>query len=209
MFLLIAVLVGLAVGFASGGSLAGFKTLRLRTLPLLFISLLIQVAIFTPIAGRYVFIHRIGPYIYIVMLLLALFFMLRNAHIPGMKIVALGAALNLLVIIANGGFMPSPESRLTEAGSIDKVRPPADVERPVLSNSKAVSDGSALIWDADAPLLALGDIFVIPEGWPLANVFSIGDTLIGLGACVVIVRAMHLRRDEPALAHGEAEDAAA
>jgi len=34
----------------------------------------------------------------------------------------------------------------------------------------------------DPHLPWLGDVFWIPAGWPLANVFSIGDLLIMLGA---------------------------
>ena len=41
------------------------------------------------------------------------------------------------------------------------------------------------------------DNFALPAGVPLANVFSIGDVLIGLGVIVVIVAAM---RRKPVLA---------
>jgi hypothetical protein len=36
----------------------------------------------------------------------------------------------------------------------------------------------------------LTDVFAIPAGVPLANVFSIGDVLIGVGIAVVIAAAM-------------------
>ena len=43
----------------------------------------------------------------------------------------------------------------------------------------------------DHPVLQpLTDIFAIPAGVPLANVFSIGDVLIGVGIVVVIAAAM-------------------
>jgi multisubunit Na+/H+ antiporter MnhE subunit len=43
-----------------------------------------------------------------------------------------------------------------------------------------------------APALApLTDIFALPTWLPGANVFSIGDVLIGLGIALVIVLAMH------------------
>ncbi len=35
---------------------------------------------------------------------------------------------------------------------------------------------------ADPRLAALGDVFAVPESWPLANVFSIGDVLVVAGA---------------------------
>jgi hypothetical protein len=45
-------------------------------------------------------------------------------------------------------------------------------------------------------LQPLTDIFAIPAGLPFANVFSIGDVLLGIGIVVVIVAAM--RRPVPA-----------
>ena len=40
---------------------------------------------------------------------------------------------------------------------------------------------NSVLAGADAPLLFLGDIFVLPRPFPLANVFSIGDVLIAEG----------------------------
>jgi hypothetical protein len=195
MILVIALIAGLLIGLASGGNFAAFKTLRLRWLPLLFVAILTQLAIFSDVAGRANWVHDYGPYIHIATLLATLFFMSRNLHIPGMKIIMVGAALNALVIIANGGFMPSPAGRLDDAGRLTKVEESDDAE---LSNSKVAPRGTGLFIDGDAPLLILGDVFAVPHGWPLANVFSIGDVLIDLGAAVAIVRVMHAGRDEQA-----------
>jgi hypothetical protein len=195
MILVIALIAGLLIGFASGGNFAAITTLRLRWLPLLFVAILTQLAIFSFVGGRGGFVHDVGPYIHIATLLATLFFMSRNLHIPGMKIIMVGAALNALVIIVNGGFMPSPADRLADAGRLAKVEKADDA---VLSNSKVAPSGTGLFIDGDAPLLILGDIFAVPHGWPLANVFSIGDVLIDLGAAIAIVRVMHAGRDERA-----------
>jgi hypothetical protein len=91
-------------------------------------------------------------------------FLAANRRVPGIAVVALGAALNLLAICANGGVMPASPAALATAGL------PAD--QPGFQSSTAVDD----------PRLAfLGDVFAIPASWPLANVFSVGDVLIGLG----------------------------
>jgi hypothetical protein len=42
----------------------------------------------------------------------------------------------------------------------------------------------------DPALWPLTDIFALPSGLPLANVFSVGDILIGLGVALAIVLAM-------------------
>jgi hypothetical protein len=43
-------------------------------------------------------------------------FLVANWHLPGMPLVALGAALNLLAISVNGGVMPASPSALAGAG---------------------------------------------------------------------------------------------
>ena len=91
-------------------------------------------------------------------------FLAANRRVPGMALTALGAALNLLAITANGGVMPASPAALAAAGL------PAG--GPGFQSSGAVDD----------PRLAfLGDVFAIPASWPLSNVFSVGDVLIGVG----------------------------
>jgi hypothetical protein len=91
-------------------------------------------------------------------------FLAANRRVPGMALTALGAALNLLAITANGGVMPASPAALVAAG--------LPVDEPGFQNSTAVDD----------PRLAfLGDVFAIPASWPLSNVFSVGDVLIGVG----------------------------
>ena len=91
-------------------------------------------------------------------------FLLANRRVPGMALVALGAALNLLAITANGGVMPASAEALAAAGL-----PSAE---PGFENSAAL---------ADPRLAFLGDVFAIPASWPLSNVFSVGDVCIGAG----------------------------
>jgi hypothetical protein len=81
-----------------------------------------------------------------------------------MALVALGAALNLLAITANGGVMPASAEALAAAGL-----PAAE---PGFESSAAL---------ADPRLAFLGDVFAIPASWPLSNVFSVGDVCIGAG----------------------------
>jgi hypothetical protein len=91
-------------------------------------------------------------------------FLAANWRLPGILVVALGGALNLLAIAVNGGVMPASPAALAGAG--------LDPAAPGFQNSTAVSD----------PRLAfLGDVFYIPASWPLSNVFSVGDVLIALG----------------------------
>jgi hypothetical protein len=91
-------------------------------------------------------------------------FLAANWRLPGLPLAALGAALNLLAIVANGGVMPASPSALAAAG--------LPVDQPGFQNSAAL---------ADPRLAFLGDVFAVPASWPLSNVFSVGDLLIGAG----------------------------
>jgi hypothetical protein len=192
MVLLVAIAASLLVGFLTGGSLAGVRHVgRIRLLPLLVLALVVQVLIFSPLLGRQELIHDIGPYLHIATILTTLFVMTRNFHIPGMPLIAIGAALNALVIIANGGYMPSPEDALRESGQYEHVHVSAEERRTgdyTLTNSTVAND--------DTNLRFLGDVIPIPEGIPLANVISIGDIVLALGAGFAIVRVMHMGRRE-------------
>jgi hypothetical protein len=90
-------------------------------------------------------------------------FLAANRRVPGMLLTAAGAALNLLAIAANGGVMPASPDALARAG---------------LTGGEGFENSAAL---ADARLAFLGDVFAIPASWPLSNVFSVGDVLIGVG----------------------------
>jgi hypothetical protein len=91
-------------------------------------------------------------------------FLAANWRVPGMLLTALGAALNLLAIAANGGVMPASPAALATAG---------------LAVDEAGFQNSAVL--ADPRLAFLGDVFAVPASWPLSNVFSVGDVLIAVG----------------------------
>ena len=87
-------------------------------------------------------------------------------------LVALGAVSNLAAVVANGGIMPTTAAALATAG---------------LANDPGFSNSAIL---ADPRLALLTDIFALPSWVPLANVFSVGDVLIGLGVVAVLALGM-------------------
>ncbi len=103
----------------------------------------------------------------------------RNLAVPGMALVALGAASNLVAIVANGGLMPTTAAALAAAG---------------MDPDDGFSNSAVL---ADPALAPLTDIFALPAWLPFANVFSIGDVVLGLGVAVVI--ALGMRRGAAAV----------
>jgi hypothetical protein len=178
MFLLYAVALGLLAGLLAGGRPAALGALQVRWAPLAVLGLLFQVALFTDaIAAR---VGDLGPVLYVGSTVLVLSAIARNARLPGMPVVVAGGLSNLAAILANGGYMPASADALAALGK----------HVPTLYSNSAVVPQPAL-----APLT---DIFALPAWLPGANVFSVGDVLVGGGIAVVIVLAM--RRREPGAA---------
>ncbi len=170
MFILYAVLVGLIAGRLLGGSLEGLGRLRIAWWPLALAGLAVQVVLFSSLGDG--LFGDLGPAVYVGSTLAVLAVVLRNVRVPGFAFVALGAISNLTAIVANGGYMPADPGALASLGR--------DVGRGY-SNS---------VVTADAALRPLTDIFAMPAWLPFANVFSIGDVLIGIGIAVAIAAAM-------------------
>jgi len=174
MILLYAIALGILAGMVRGGSLAALGAVRFAWAPLAVAGLLFQLALFSsPVATR---VGDAGPPLYVGSTLLVLAALLRNVRLPGLALVALGAALNLAAILANGGAMPSSPEAWRILDGVARV-PAGEYTNSVLA-------------DAGTRLAFLGDIFVLPRPIPLANVFSIGDVCIALGVVLFLVRAM-------------------
>lgn len=170
MFILYAILIGLVLGFLLGGRLAGLATIQLRWSWVMLGGLLVQVVLFSePVSAR---IGTLGPPIYMASTAAVIVAVLANRAVPGMLIVAVGAASNLAAIVANGGYMPADPGAVRALGG----------GHPTAYSNSAIIENPAL-----APLT---DIFALPTWVPFANVFSIGDVVIGVGVAVVIVAAM-------------------
>lgn len=189
MILIIMVAIGVAIGLLSRGSFAGFSQAKFRFLPLLLVSGLIQIVIFLGYIGSNPSVRSLAPYLYVGALATGLVAIYLNRHIFGMKVVFVGALLNFIVIALNGGSMPAREASLEIAGTLEHVRD----QHARLDAGEDVQWPQLTIADDETRLAFLGDVFPIPEGFPAANVVSIGDILISAGAIMAIVWVMHLQ----------------
>jgi hypothetical protein len=169
VFIVYAIPIGLVVGWLLGGRLEHLATIRIRLAPLAIAALLVQVALFAPPAAALP--DAFARSVYVGSTAAVLVVVLANVRLPGIPLVALGAAANLAAIVANGGAMPADPGALSVAG--------VTLDGP--SNS---------IRTMEPALRPLTDVFAIPSAVPLANVFSIGDVLIGLGLATAIALAM-------------------
>lgn len=170
MFILYAVILGFLGGLIMGGRPSGIGAIQFRWGWLAVLGLGIQVILFSgPVTER---IGSLGVPIYVGSTALVLAALVRNISVPGLWIVAVGAFSNMAAIATNGGYMPAAPGAIEALGQ---------GQATVYSNSTVL---------AHPALEPLTDLFAIPRGIPFANVFSVGDLLIGLGVTVAIVVAM-------------------
>jgi hypothetical protein len=101
-------------------------------------------------------------------------FAFLNRHLPGMKVLALGAVLNLLVISANHGFMPIS---LQTAGQIVSDNFSLD-----LLPGNRFGPKDILLPTEETRFEWLADRFVTPSWFPYQSAFSLGDVFIAVGA---------------------------
>lgn len=178
MFMLYSVVIGLVLGLLLGGRIGRLGEIRLRWAPIAVVGLLVQLALFSAPVTRV--IGDAGPPIYVASTAAVLVVVLANLAIPGLALVALGAASNLVAIVANGGYMP------TSAAALDS-----------LGESLGSEYSNSVVGDA-AVLAPLTDIFALPAWLPMSNVFSVGDVLIGTGIVIAMIIVMRDDRLDPA-----------
>lgn len=146
------VALGVAAGWIAGGrQLARLGDLRIRWWPLLAAAVALRLA--APLAGDLAAVAYVVGFAGVVAVAVA------DRRLPGMTLIAAGAALNCIVVAANGG-MPVDQAAMAAAGTMM----PAD--RLHLQ----MTDASRLAVLADRIPLA-----------PFRNVYSIGDVLLALG----------------------------
>jgi hypothetical protein len=174
MILLYAIGIGLLVGRAAGGRVAALAGIHIHWWGLALGGLVFQLVLFGPLVAERV--GDAGPALYVASSAIVFIALLRNLGLPGFPLLAVGAALNMLVIVANGGYMPSAAEAWELLNGVARV-PTMD-----FSNSTLIGPGTTLPF--------LGDVFALPRPIPLANVFSVGDVLIGVGAAWCVIRSM-------------------
>jgi hypothetical protein len=149
----------------TGGRLSRLADIRLRGTWVPIVALALQVLIVTIAPGGNPAVHKA---VHIATYVLIGVFLAANRRLPGIKVIGVGAFLNALVIVLNGGVMPA---------SLTAERLAGLHVRAGFQNSETLAH----------PLLSwLGDI--IPWPGPLPNVLSAGDCIIYIGTLVLVHR---------------------
>jgi hypothetical protein len=145
----------------------------LRGLWLVFIAFTLQSFILS-LSAREVISDTLFAIFLVLSQTLLLGFAFRNRNLTGMKILMIGTALNWLVIVANGGFMPiNPQT----AARLVPEHILADIQSGARFGAKDILlpvDQTRLEW--------LADRFLPPAWLPYQVAFSLGDVFIAAGA---------------------------
>jgi hypothetical protein len=176
------VLIGLALVLAllsvplAGGRLMRLAELRIRFGWFALAALAMQVVIISVVPSGS---HALHVATHLVSYAVVAAVVVANLRLPYLWLIAVGGALNLTAIVANGGVMPASAAALRAA---DRT-PSGDA----FANS-AVQQHPHLGF--------LGDVFAVPAPFPLANVFSVGDVCLVVGA-FLFLHATCARRRAP------------
>ena len=170
--LVVAVVGGLLAGLLLGGSIGNLERLSLRLAPLVVVALVVQIVIFSPLARPLSSAEIVGLHLGSYALLLV--FVIANVRCRPVVCFGAGVICNTLAIVVNGGYMPATRAALRLAGITE-----ASGHH---NNSEVAGPGTHLRF--------LVDVFALPHAVPLANVFSVGDTLIAVGLAWLIAAGM-------------------
>ncbi len=180
MILALAVVLGLIASLTRhrGRTASQIASIHLRSAWLALAALTLQIPLLRAVGGP---AEQVRPYqvLFLLSHLLLLAFVWRNRRLVGIQIVGLGAICNLLVILANGGFMPiSPDTLV-------RINPGSTPDQWPAGYHYAHSKDSIVLQE-NTRLWALSDILVLPPPFPWPTAFSLGDLLIAVGIIVLL-----------------------
>lgn len=179
MLFLLAIIIGMAAGALRHGRLSNLPSLNLRSVWILLIALLIQALIFPLFLPQPLLPFATAP-LHLMSYALVVVWIFLNLRTRPMWLVGVGGLSNLVVLVANGGYMPVSLDALVQAGQANTA------------SHLAVAGvyANVIPMGADTRLNALGDILAMPDWVPLARVFSLGDIVIAVGIAWLIAKGM-------------------
>lgn len=175
---MVAAVVGALLGWATGGRLGNVGRHPLRAVPLL------GAGVVLPVLAELDAFDAVSLGLVLGSMACLLVFCGLNLRLVGMGVVAVGLALNALVMTLNGA-MPVRTTALVRAGVADDAGDARGLDLGARRRLERPDDRAAV----------LGDVLPVA---PLRQVLSFGDLVVAAGTTDVVVHLMRRRRSRPA-----------
>ncbi len=187
MILLAAALFSLGLAWLRGGDLLRLGKLSFRLPFMIFAGLLLQVVVFSSWGRLLLGDAELVGLVHVASLALVALAAGLNHRLPGLKFIGAGLLMNLLVIAANGGYMPVHLDSIQAAGFGDVME--------ILARGETYE--KSIVLDERTRLGFLADVFAVPKPLPLSGVFSPGDVVVSLGVFWFFQEIMVARPPKP------------
>jgi uncharacterized membrane protein (Fun14 family) len=180
------VIFGLIVGFLRRGSLRGFLDVRLKYGWMFPILLVVQLVMYR-LQNQYDWAASMSTYMFMLVYIIGFVFLWLNRKERGFIILMIGAFLNFLVMLVNGGRMP------VSLEAAQAVLDPFYAE----TLRSGVVYGKHVALTSSTHLAFLGDIIPLTKPYYKEQVISIGDVVMGIGIFLYIQKVMlSFKRDQ-------------
>ncbi|MBM4430588.1 MAG: hypothetical protein FJ026_09630 [Chloroflexi bacterium] len=184
MILAVSIVVSLAVALLRGGRFSSLLRLPLRWGLLAVAAFAVQAFFIYQSSGRKeIGIWRWQEVLFVGSHALLLLTVWANRHLAGVTWIGLGLLFNLVVMVANGGWMPITAEALTQVGHtslVDSLDP----------GTRVASSKSIILPRQETRLWILSDVLILARPFPVPSAFSIGDVLIATGVFFLLQGAM-------------------
>ena len=181
MILLFVLLLALIVGLIRGGTLERLGDVDIRQGGWALLALLAQsVLVYGPWLDRET-TRGIAVGLMLLSYLPLIAFVAQNRHLAGIRVAGLGLLMNLAVIAANGGYMPTSPETLQRLGYDPNA---------IAVGQRFLRSKDMILERQDTRLWLLSDIGVTPAWLPWRFVFSVGDVVLAGGVFILVQKAM-------------------
>lgn len=170
MFIVVAIVTGIAIGLLRGGRFENLGAATFRLWPLLVLGVVVQ--------GAAAFMANGAVALVLASYAILVLFAAVNIHHAGMGVVLVGVALNFVVIAANSG-MPVRADAIVAAG----IEKPSAIQNLDFGSKRHLER-------PDDRLTVLGDIIPVPAA---GEVLSFGDLAMAVGVSTVLVGLLRRR----------------
>ena len=174
MFVLVVLACALCLSLVTGGRLRYIENFHLKALPLGVGAFVVQLLIFTSRGES--LLGTLLPAVYVLTLLALLAFLLVNRRVFGVPFLLAGLVLNVVVVGANHGRMPTDPQALVATGQGSHAE-------------ELVRDGAAanvVLMSDRTHLNFMGDYIVLPFLGDMGSAYSAGDLLALAGEAALV-----------------------